>query len=114
MIEVLSILETHLPPAIVVVVVIPAAVLFGTPQVAKLRQQLDVKAEEMAGVGMVMVHDLLVLTNDFLADKDREDSERGKRGSKESLFEKMVTEEQRQRERRVRLRAAELLWPDLT
>lgn len=72
---------------------------------AKLRQQLDAKAEEMAGVGMVMVHDLLVLTNDFLADKDRADSEK-KRGAAESLFEKMITEEQRQRERRVRPRAA--------
>lgn len=86
---------------------------------AKLRKQLDAKAEEMAGVGMVMVHDLLVLTNDFLADKDREDGERGvgRRGSKESLFEKMVTEEQRQRERRVRpVRVLPTLFsdPDLT
>lgn len=84
--------------------VMPVAVPVGTPQVATLRQQLDAKAEEMAGVGMVMVHDLLVLTNDFLADLDQVDGKRGggRRGSKESLFEKMVTEEQRQRERRVR------------
>lgn len=82
---------------------------------ANLRKQLDAKAEEMAAVGMVMVHDLLVLTNDFLADKDRADSERagGKKGSRESLFEKMHEEEQRQRERRVRSRAADFFRPSL-
>lgn len=85
-------------------IVMPVVVSVETRQVTTLRQQLDTKAEEMAGVGMVMVHDLLVLTNDFLADLDRADGERGggRRGSKESLFEKMVTEEQRQREKRVR------------
>lgn len=67
---------------------------------------LDVKAEEMSGTGMVMVHDLLVLTNDFLADKDRVGKKReAQKGSDQSLFQKMMTEEQRQREQRVRPRA---------
>ena len=62
---------------------------------------LEEKAAEVAGAGMVMVHDLLVLTNDFLSDKNRADEERSKGGGGQSLFQKMLTEEQRQRARRV-------------
>ncbi|CAM9232817.1 unnamed protein product, partial [Scytosiphon promiscuus] len=71
-------------------------------EVAKLKHMLEAKASEVAGTGMVMVHDLLVLTNDFLSDKNRADEERSRgRGSgDESLFQKMLSEEQRQRERR--------------
>ncbi|CBJ48836.1 eIF-2alpha kinase GCN2 similar to Eukaryotic translation initiation factor 2-alpha kinase 4 (GCN2-li [Ectocarpus siliculosus] len=68
-------------------------------EVARLKHMLDVKAAEVAGTGMVMVHDLLVLTNDFLSDKNRADEERS-RGGDESLFQKMLTEEQRQRDKR--------------
>eukprot|EP00903_Cladosiphon_okamuranus_P014260 g13246.t1 len=66
-------------------------------EVAKLKHMLEAKAAEVAGTGMVMVHDLLVLTNDFLSDKNRADEERSKG---ESLFQKMLTEEQRQRDKR--------------
>lgn len=67
---------------------------------------LEAKAAEIAGTGTVFVHDLLVLTNDFLSDKNRADEERSKGGGggpdgQESLFQKMLTEEQRQRDRRV-------------
>lgn len=75
------------------------------PKVAKLKHMLEVKAAELAGTDMVMVHDLLVLTNDFLSDKNRADEERSKGGGDgggESLFQKMLTEEQRQRDKRVR------------
>lgn len=72
---------------------------------AKLKHMLEAKAEEVAGTGMVMVHDLLVLTNDFLSDKNRAEEERSKGGGDgESLFQKMLTEEQRQRDKRVRWR----------
>lgn len=67
---------------------------------------LDVKAAEVAGTGMVMIHDLLVLTNDFLSDKNRADEERS-RGGDESLFQKMITEEQRQRDKRVSMSESE-------
>ena len=74
-----------------------------TQKVAKLKHMLEVKAAELAGTDMVMVHDLLVLTNDFLSDKNRADEERSKGGGGgESLFQKMLTEEQRQRDKRVR------------
>lgn len=63
---------------------------------------LEVKAGELASTGMVMVHDLLVLTNEFLSDKNRDDEERSKGGGGESLFQKMITEEKRQRDKRVR------------
>ncbi len=68
---------------------------------------LEAKAAEVAGTGTVFVHDLLVLTNEFLSDKNRADEERSKGGGgggadgQESLFQKMLTEEQRQRDRRV-------------
>lgn len=62
---------------------------------------LDLKAREMSAIGMVMVHDLLVLTNDFLSDKNRAHKTDANE-SGESLFQKMQTEEQRQRKRRVR------------
>ncbi|CAM9387141.1 unnamed protein product, partial [Ectocarpus sp. 4 AP-2014] len=68
-------------------------------EVARLKHMLDVKAAEVAGTGMVMVHDLLVLTNDFLSDKNRADEE-SSRGGDESLFQKMITKEQRQRDKR--------------
>lgn len=71
-------------------------------KVAKLKHMLEAKASELAGTGMVMVHDLLVLTNDFLSDKNRADEERSRgRSGDESLFQKMLTEKQRQREKRV-------------
>eukprot|EP00752_Nemacystus_decipiens_P009926 g8853.t3 len=68
-------------------------------EVAKLKHMLEVKAADLAGTDMVMVHDLLVLTNDFLSDKNRADEERS-RSKGESLFQKMLTEEQRQRDKR--------------
>ena len=82
----------------------PPRLIYNETKVAKLKHMLEVKAAELAGTDMVMVHDLLVLTNDFLSDKNRADEERSKGGSSggESLFQKMLTEEQRQRDRRVR------------
>lgn len=73
---------------------------------ARLKHMLDVRAAEVAGTGMVMVHDLLVLTNEFLSDKNRADEERS-RGGDESLFQKMLTEEQRQRDKRVSMSKSE-------
>lgn len=77
-------------------------------QVAELKRSLDVKAKEMSGMGMVMVHDLLVLTNDFLSEKNKlrqnggEGGEGGGGDEGGSLFQKMQTKEQKQRKRRVR------------
>lgn len=69
---------------------------------AGLKRALDVKAGELSSTGMVMVHDLLVLTNDFLSDKigppkPKDDSE--------SLFHKMQSQEELQKKRRVRIGA---------
>lgn len=59
---------------------------------------MDTKAKELSGMGAIMVHDLLILTNDFLLDK----SEPPKcTDDGESLFQKMQSEAERQQRRRV-------------
>lgn len=76
-------------------------------QVEQLKRSLNTKAEEMSGMGMVMVHDLLVVTNDFLSDKNRarESDAAARKGAGESLYHKMHSQEQRQREKRVGTKA---------
>lgn len=69
-------------------------------QVVELKRVLVVKANEMSTTGMVMVHDLLVLTNDFLSEADRA-ANKAREGAGESLFQKMQTEEERQKKLRV-------------
>lgn len=65
---------------------------------AELKRALGAKATEMSGMGTVMVHDLLLLTNDFLSDKKR--ARKSSKGE-ESLFVKMQMEATRQRAREV-------------
>lgn len=68
---------------------------------ADLKRALVAKAAELSGMGMVMVHDLLVLTNDFLSDKSGPPVKVKGAEATESLFHKMQEETKRQRERRV-------------
>ena len=77
-------------------------------QVAELKRVLDVKAKEMSATGMVMVHDLLVLTNDFLSEAEQAVNIANKKepDACESLFQKMKTKEQHQKQLRVSTSAA--------
>ncbi|CAM9255688.1 unnamed protein product [Ascophyllum nodosum] len=71
-------------------------------EVAELKRVLDVKAKEMSATGMVMVHDLLVLTNDFLSEAEQAVNIANKKepDACESLFQKMKTKEQHQKQLR--------------
>lgn len=81
-------------------------------QVVELKRVLVVKANEMSTMGMVMVHDLLVLTNDFLSEENRA-ANKARTGAKESLFQKMHSEEERQKKLRVstaRFEMKSIVW----